>query len=125
MFKTLRSKTQILAVALMGLMASGQAFAQEKAGDVARGLFDQVKDFADLGTAGAMLIGIFMGILALLKFKAYNENPQQTKISTPIILTLVAAGLIGLPAYLNMSRATILEGEGNSMNSGVYDSIGG
>ena len=114
-----------LATAFLTLVVSGQALAQQTAGDAAEGLFDQLPAFANLATAGAFLVGIFMGILALLKFKAYNENPQQTKISTPIILMLVAAGLIGLPSFLNMSKETVLQGEGNSLSAPVYDQIGG
>lgn len=125
MKKTFTRAKAALATAFLTLVVSGQALAQQKAGDAADGVFDQLDSFANLATAGAFLVGIFMGILALLKFKAYNENPQQTKISTPIILMLVAAGLIGLPAFLNMSKDTVLEGEGNRLDAPVYDQIGG
>jgi hypothetical protein len=119
-----KSFTRLLTFAFLALAVSGQAFAQQKAGDVAKSVFAQLTDFADLATAGAFLVGIFMGILSLMKFKSYNENPQQTKISTPIILAVVAAGLIGLPAYLNMTKSSVLEGSPNSMNTNTYQSIG-
>ena len=115
-------------LALIGfalLLVSDAAFAQQTAGDVAKGVFDQMKDFADVATAGAFLAGIVVGITALFKFKAYSENPQQNKVAVPIILAMVAAGLIGLPAFLNMSKDTVLDGTGNSLDQGVYNDIGG
>lgn len=112
-----RSTLVLLAFALM--MFAPAAFAQTW-GDSARGIFDQLKDFADVATAGAFLAGIVVGISALFKFKAYSENPQQNKIAVPIIMSLVAAGLIGLPAFLSMSRDTVLDGNNNSMETGVY-----
>lgn len=93
-------------------------------GDSARGIFNQLKDFADVATAASFLAGIVVGITALFKFKAYSENPQQTKIAVPIVLTLVAAGLIGLPAFLTAGQNTILDGQSGSMETNVYDDIG-
>ncbi len=118
------SRLKVAAVAALAFLSSNVAMAQQKAGDVADGVTGQYSSFANLATGGAMLIGIFVGIASLMKFKAYNDNPQQTKISQPIILLLVAAGLIGLPAYLTMGKDTVLEGDSNSLNSPVYQNIG-
>lgn len=109
-------------VALSALVFSGVASA-ETAGDVADNLFDQLKSFANVATAASFLAGIVVGISALFKFKAYSENPQQTKVAVPIIMALVAACLIGLPAFLSMGKETMLDGETGSMNEGVYDDI--
>lgn len=117
-----RAKAALLAA--VALLYTGSAFAQQTAGDVAEGVTDQLSSFANLATGGAFLVGIFVGIASLMKFKAYNENPQQTKISTPLVLALVAAGLIGFPAYLTMTKDTVLEGESNSLDTPVYDQIG-
>lgn len=115
--------SKFLFPALIALAVLDSASAQTF-GDSAKGVFDQMKDFADVATAAAFLAGIVVGITALFKFKAYSENPQQTKIAVPIVLTLVAAGLIGLPAFLTAGQNTILDGDSGSMDSGVYDSIG-
>ena len=122
--KKMSTRLQAVMLAIGGMLVSASAFAQENAGAAAEVVRDQLGSFADLATGGAFLVGIFVGIASLMKFKAYNENPQQTKISTPIILALVAAGLIGLPAFLNMSRGTILEDEGGSLEGSVYQNIG-
>ena len=118
------SRLKVGAVAALAFLSSNVAMAQQKAGNVAEGVTAQYSSFANLATGGAMLIGIFVGIASLMKFKAYNDNPQQTKISQPIILLLVAAGLIGLPAYLTMGKDTVLEGDSNSLNTPVYQNIG-
>ena len=109
-------------VALSALVFSGAASA-ETAGDVAKNIFDQMKDFANAATAASFLAGIILGISALFKFKAYADNPQQTKIAVPIIMTLVAVCLIALPAFLSMGRETVLEGDAGSMEQGVYEDI--
>lgn len=124
MKKLFNSRKSLALIGFALLLMSEAAFAQQTAGDMARGVFDQMKDFADAATAGAFLAGIVVGITALFKFKAYSENPQQNKIAVPIILAFVAAGLIGLPAFLNMSKDTVLDGTGNSMDQGVYNDIG-
>jgi Ca2+/Na+ antiporter len=117
--------SKFLVPALLAFVALGTASASGATfGDAAQGVFDQMKDFANVATAASFLAGIVVGITALFKFKAYSENPQQTKIAVPIVLTLVAACLIGLPAFLTMGQNTILEGESGSMNEGVYDNIG-
>lgn len=120
------TRVQALLVAGMALITSSAAFAQttQTAGQVADRVGDQFASFANLATGGAFLVGIFVGIASLMKFKAYNENPQQTKISTPIVLALVAAGLIGFPAYLTMTKGTILDGDSNSLDNPVYQNIG-
>lgn len=123
--KKMSTRLQAVMLAIGGMLVSASAFAQENAGAAAKTVYDQLGSFADLATGGAFLVGIFVGIAALMKFKAYNENPQQTKISTPIILALVAAGLIGLPAFLNMSKGSILEDDNNnSLDQSVYQNIG-
>lgn len=115
--------SKFLVPAMFAIVILGTASASTF-GDAARGVFDQMKDFANVATAASFLAGIVVGITALFKFKAYSENPQQTKIAVPIVLSLVAACLIGLPAFLTMGQNTILDGESGSMEEGVYDRIG-
>lgn len=122
--KLFQSNKSVLLIAFVLLMFSQSAFAQATWGDSAEGIFDQLRSFADVATAGAFLAGIVVGITALFKFKAYSENPQQNKIAVPIILSLVAAGLIGLPAFLTMTQNTVLDGDSGSMETGVYQNIG-
>ena len=117
-------KSGIKLAALSMLAISGPAFAQD-AGDMARGVFGQFRDFADVMTGASLLLGIGAGIMSAMKFKAHAENPQQEKLTKPIIYFLVAGILIGLPSFLNMGSETLNLDEGTNLNSGTYDRIGG
>jgi len=97
------------------------------AGEMAKGIFGQLGDFADLVTGGMFLAGLAVGGMSALKFKEHNENPNQTKLSKPITWALVSAALIGLPTYLKTMSSTI-NGDAdsnNSLNNNVYSRIGG
>lgn len=124
-FKFNKQALGALVLASLVLLPS-LAFAQsDDAGSVAQNLTSQFKSFADLLMGAMFLTGIGIGALSALKFKAHNENPQQTKITTPIVFALVAAFLIGLPGYLTIAKTTVLKnGQSNSLDSGAYQSIG-
>lgn len=116
------SKVNLMLLSMVLSMIAAPAFA-DTAGSAARGVFDQLKDFADVITAGVFLAGLGTGAAAAFKFKAHSENAQQVPLKVPLMYSLVAALCIGLPAYLNMGRETIFgQGESNSMDS-VYNRI--
>lgn len=106
------------------LMASSVASATTL-GDIATSFQTQLGSFADVVLGVLFLAGIVIGGLAAFKFKAHSDNPQQNKITTPLMYAVVAAILIGLPAFLNMAKDTTLGqgAQGNSINGG-YDTIG-
>lgn len=114
-------------MALVGalLLTASTAASATTLGDIADSFHSQLGSFADVVTGVLFLAGIVIGGLAAFKFKAHSDNPQQNKITTPLMYAVVAALLIGLPAFLNMAKDTTLGdgAQGNSLNSG-YDSIG-
>lgn len=115
------------AVALMGLaMLTVSASASAATfGDAANTFFQQLGSFADVAMAIMFLSGLVVGGLSAFKFKAHSDNPGQNKITTPIVYALVAAILIGLPAFLNMAKeSTLGTGDGNSMSTGAYSTVG-
>ena len=100
------------------------AFAQQDIGGAADNVFTQLTSVADVITAGVFLAGLGIAAASAFKFKAHSENPQQVTLKVPLMYAFVAALCIGLPAYLNLSRSTIFEGEaGNSMDNAVYQNI--
>lgn len=109
-----------LSVALVAL----PAFA-DTAGDAADNLFGQFSNFAKVLTAGSFLAGLGLGAISAFKFKAHADNPQQVTLKIPLIYALVAAILIGLPAWLNMSRNTLFteSGASNSLDGEIYSEI--
>ena len=125
--KILSNKRGILTMlALIALFMAAPAMAQDNTvGGVADRIGDQLDEFANLLTGAMFLVGIGLGAMAALKFKAHNEDPRSTKITTPIVLAVVSACLIGLPAYLTyVSNSVVGEGaEGNALDESVYGNI--
>ena len=121
------SKTVVMAAALALFAAASPAFATSTAGDVAVNLLDQFSAFADLIIGGVFLAGLGVGAAAALKFKAHSENAQQVPLKVPMMYALVAALLIGFPAYLQISRSTVLgeDAEGSTIETGAYNNING
>ena len=125
--KILSNKRGILTMlALIALFMAAPAMAQDNTvGGVADRISGQLDEFANLLTGAMFLVGIGLGAMAALKFKAHNEDPRSAKITTPIVLTVVSACLIGLPAYLTyVSNSVVGEGaEGNALDESVYGNI--
>lgn len=128
--KTVRKSRQTGKAVALGLtslvllsistLATAQTF-----GDAAQRVFDQFGDFADVIMGVIFLAGLGFGFLSATKFKAHNENPQQNRITTPIVLAIVSVMCVGFPAYINMTKQTLLEdGDSNSLDAGAYQSIG-
>ena len=125
--KIFSNKRGILTMlALIALCMAAPAMAQDNTvGGVAERITGQLDEFANLLTGAMFLVGIGLGAMAALKFKAHNEDPRSTKITTPIVLAVVSACLIGLPAYLTyVSNSVVGEGaEGNALDESVYGNI--
>ena len=125
--KILSNKRGILTMlALIALFMAAPAMAQDNTvGGVADRISGQLDEFANLLTGAMFLVGIGLGAMAALKFKAHNEDPRSTKITTPIVLAVVSACLIGLPAYLTyVSNSVVGDGASNSLDESVYGQIG-
>lgn len=120
-------RSLLMLVMMVSMFLAAPAMAQENdLGSIAGRIQGQFAAFADLLTGGMFLVGIGLGAMAALKFKAHNEDPRSTKITTPIVLMIVSACLIGLPAYLTfVSNSVVGDGADKStLDSSVYDTIG-
>lgn len=120
-------RTLLMFVAILAFAIACPAMAQDaNVGGIATRIKDQLGAFADLLTGAMFLVGIGLGAMAALKFKAHNEDPRSNKITTPITLAVVSACLIGLPAYLTYVQNSVVGdgANGNSLDQSVYDTIG-
>lgn len=69
----------------------------------------------DLISGGSYIIGLASGIQAALKFKAHNENPQQVKLSQPVVYLAVCGALLALPTFITTGSETLFgNGSGNT-----------
>lgn len=118
------SKTKMMLVAMALSVFAAPAFAQDM-GAAATNVFGQLTSVADVVTAVIFLAGLGVGAAAAFKFKAHSDNAQQVPLKVPMFYAIVAALLIGLPAFLSMGKSTIFgaDGEVGGMDTGVYNKI--
>lgn len=76
-------------------------------GSVADNIAGQLGSFADLLSAAMFLVGIGMGAMAALKFKAYNEDPDTHSLGGAIAPLMLSACMIGFPAFLSTFNGTL------------------
>ena len=81
-------------------------------GDVASGLQSQAGSIADLVGAAAFLLGIFLGIAGLLKFRQHAQNPNDpsARLSTAFTLVFVGAALVAIPTTLGVGIGSLFGG---------------
>jgi hypothetical protein len=101
-------KRAMLSVAALGGLAltTDVAFAAS-IGTVANNVKDSLTGVLQLMFAGAYVGGAICGLLAAVKLKAHNDNPQQTPMKTPVVLFIVCAILVALPSFLETSQETV------------------
>ncbi|MDE0305466.1 MAG: hypothetical protein OXI87_11400 [Albidovulum sp.] len=81
-------------------------------GDVAAGLQSQAGSIADLVGATAFILGIFLGIAGLLKFRQHAQNPNDpsARLSTAFTLVFVGAALVAIPTTLGVGIGSLFGG---------------
>lgn len=76
-------------------------------GKVASTVTDQLGAMANLMVYVAYVSGVGFALAGILQFKAHKENPQQTPLSKPIVLIIVAACLLFLPSVMSAAGGSI------------------
>lgn len=102
--------TGILTMMLFAECAFAGGAGSGGVGDVAKTVTGNLTNIANLIGASAYVAGIAFALTGLMKFKAHKDNPQQTPLSQPIVLILIAAGLIFLPSMISAAGGTLFEG---------------
>lgn len=110
------NKRQKTACVYLGIAAvlfiSNLAFADDTGiGGRASAIQESIKPIIQLIKWAAYIMGVGFALAGMLKFKAHKEQPVQVPLSQPIVLLLIAAGLVGLPAVVDIMKGTLL-GEG-------------
>lgn len=76
-------------------------------GDVAGNVRDTMNNVAQLITAVSYVAGVGFGVMGMLKLKAHKDQPAQVPLSQPMVLLVIAAGLVFLPSLIKSGGATI------------------
>lgn len=100
---------------LIAMVYGNAAFAaggsdSKSIGGVADTVITSFGSLAKLITAGSFIAGMGFMIGAVLKFKAYKDNPTQIPVGTPIALLFIAAALIFLPQIFTTVGHTLFGG---------------
>ncbi len=109
----------ILSLAIM----SGAAFADDAAnlGAIADGMTSSFGGVGKLFWAAAYIMGTGFALIAVLKFKAHKDNPQQTTLGVPVALLAIGVALIFMPSLLGSTGATIF---GENRTATGFDGAG-
>lgn len=109
----MKSRTQVIQIGLslflIGLSSS--VLAQSGGGQditaMAQQITGEASSIAQLLNVAAYVAGIGFALAGILQFKAHKENPQQTPLSKPVVMILVAAALLFLPTVLQVAGASL------------------
>ena len=112
------AKKILAAVVGTGLAVLVEPVFAKGIGEVFSAAHGQLQGAADLISGGAYVGGAATGVSALLKLRNYSENPQQTRLSKPLVLMVVSGGLLALPSMLD-SNASSLGLQQSSLEKGV------
>lgn len=76
-------------------------------GKIATNVTEQLGSVAQLLVYIAYVAGVGFALAGILQFKAHKDNPQQTPLSKPVMLVIVAACLLFLPTVMSAAGGTI------------------
>src|SRR4029079_10657912 len=110
----------VITLGVMGLVVATASFAADST-DIA-GMSDKIKTQAtaigELLNVASYVAGVGFALAGILQFKAHKENPQQTPLSKPVVMLIVAAALLFLPTVLNIA-GTSLFGTGKKAEEAI------
>lgn len=110
----------LMRVGLIGLLAciAGAAGAEgQSVSDIAAKVTTEANAVAKLLSVTAYVAGVGFALAGILQFKAHKENPQQTPLSKPVVMMVVAACLLFLPTILNVAGSSLFGSSATSAAS--------
>lgn len=75
----------------------------------------QATAIAQLLNVAAYVAGVGFALAGVLQFKAHKDNPQQTPLSKPVVMIVVAACLLFLPTVLDIAGESLFESGKSSL----------
>ncbi len=76
------------------------AFAASDISSLTANITKQANAIVSLLSITSYVSGVGFAMAGILQFKTHKENPQQTPLSKPVVMLLVSASLLFLPAIL-------------------------
>ena len=103
----------VKAAGTLALLTLSGAVLAQGGGDIAAlaaGVGKQASAIATLLSVASYVAGVGFALAGILQFKAHKENPQQTPLSKPVVMIVVAACLLFLPTILSVAGASVFGG---------------
>jgi intracellular multiplication protein IcmD len=107
------SKTT-LTLALLAVSSVALAAGDQDLQAVATNVTENLGAVGKLISAASYVAGVGFALAGIIKLKAHQEQPTQVHLSAPIVLIVVAAGLIFLPSLIQTAGETIFGGGGKT-----------
>ena len=114
--KMLKMAGLIFASAFLMLSADA-AFAAYGIAQQVQSFNQDMQVYKDMILDGMFIAGIASAGMAAFKFKEHSENPQNTKLSKPLIYLLASGLLVGLPAIVNLTSESVTGQSANVSNT--------
>lgn len=90
-------KIYTLFLTAFAFFQANQVFAAAAVDDVSRNIVASGEELPGILSAFSYLLGLIIGITAILKIKEHVDSPQQTPLRTGLIRLIVAGALFALP----------------------------
>jgi len=118
------AKRLALGTATLGLSSLATITLAESGVDIvsiAQGVGKQATAIITLLNVASYVAGVGFALAGILQFKAHKENPQQTPLSKPVVMLVVASSLLFLPTVINLAGQSLF---GGSQKSALEESKG-
>lgn len=104
-FTMLNFKKTLYIVLLTGVALD--AMAADTVATMAQQITHQINSVISLLSVTAYVSGVGFAMAGIMQFKTHKENPQQTPISKPVVLLMVATGLLFLPSIISTAGVSL------------------
>lgn len=116
-------KNVVVTVSVVALALTATAvFADGDIASVATKVKTQATAVATLLNVASYVAGVGFALAGILQFKAHKENPQQTPLSKPVVMIVVAACLLFLPTIMELAGSSLFDSGQKSIE---YQAPGG
>jgi intracellular multiplication protein IcmD len=101
------------AITLLGVLATislslyAASVGADDLSSLSKKIGTQASAIAQLLSIAAYVAGVGFALGGILQFKAHKDAPQQTPLSKPIVMIVVAACLLFLPSILQLAGSSL------------------
>lgn len=123
----MKLKRNVVITTVVALVAFAPAVLLAAGADItsiATTVTTQATAIAKLLSVTAYVAGVGFALAGVLQFKTHKENPQQTPLSKPVVMIVVAACLLFLPTILTIAGASLF-GTGATSSAPAGGGLGG